>query len=312
MKRIPGIYCYHIFKKDVKFSIGEKEKLLTGSSSEYDVFHNHSILKINNDFLEVIDQKYAWNGKGVGAFLIILILSMQFLFFIFIIFLNASYELLPICGFVFILLIVNLMWFGWYIKSKEYTKDICSPILFNRNTQYVYFYINKNEYLAMPWKDVVWVMSFTDGAGGAPIYEIQAHIVEDGLVKQTFLVGFPVINKAKNYGLWNFICHYMQHGPEQLYPKYNIVDKKSKELIYCHRLVGAKESYKETWQAMRVIYRDNLLFRIVAFPLDCFSFVGRRIILNLKSVPVWPEQVRRENDYDRERSEQIDYRNNQI
>ena len=78
--------------------------------------------------------------------------------------------------------------FGFLRPLFKYDKGkpICRPIIFNRNTQKVYFYINEQEYVEKHWLDVTYALGTSQGLGGMPIYELRAHIIEDGILKDTF------------------------------------------------------------------------------------------------------------------------------
>ncbi|WP_320159627.1 DUF6708 domain-containing protein, partial [Acinetobacter bereziniae] len=133
------------------------------------------------------------------------------------------------------------------IYLYDYKKPICKPILFNRKTGKVFFYLTDAEYIERDWKDVVYVMGSSFGLSGIPLRELRAHIVDDGILKHTFVIGFPMIGIFRTQGLWSFICHFMHKGPEELYPKphpmYGTIDPFT-QLTFCQQVIGAKESYR--------------------------------------------------------------------
>jgi len=100
----------------------------------------------------------------------------------------------------------------------------------------------------------------------------------------------------------------MHKGPEELYPKpnpmYGTIDPFT-QLTFCQQVVGAKESYRDTWKSFRIIYHYNWVPALFAFPFDVCNFIARRILLNIKSVPKWHEDVVQKNKMDKERPEEI-------
>ncbi|WP_257220814.1 MULTISPECIES: hypothetical protein [unclassified Acinetobacter] len=156
-------------------------------------------------------------------------------------------------------------------------------------------------------------MGSSFGLSGIPLRELRAHIVEDGILKHTFVIGFPMIGIFRTQGLWTFICHFMMKGPEELYPKphpmYGTIDPFT-QLTYCQKVVGAKESWRDTWKSFRIIYHYNWVPALFAYPFDVCNFVARRILLHIKPLPVWHEDVVRKNKMDLERPEEISAKDN--
>ncbi|WP_367881211.1 DUF6708 domain-containing protein, partial [Acinetobacter bereziniae] len=178
-------------------------------------------------------------------------------------------------------MIFVILFFCFYpIFKYDKGKPICRPIIFNRNTQKVYFYINEHEYLERHWLDITYALGTSQGLGGMPIYELRAHIIEEGILKNTFLIGFPKIGNGASLGLWSFICHYMQHGMDELkphpHPMYGTIDP-LKQLTFCQRMLGSKESIQDTWRSFRCVYFNNPLPSYFAFPFDLCNLIARRI-----------------------------------
>jgi hypothetical protein len=257
---------------------------------------------MNHDYIELIDQYYARLGKSFS------------IFFIFSPIIFLLFSILYIDVFYISFLILVILFFCFYpIYKYDKGKPICRPIIFNRNTQKVYFYINEQEYLEKHWLDVTYALGTSQGLGGMPIYELRAHIIEDGILKDTFLIGFPKIGNGASLGLWSFICHYMQHGMEELkphpHPMYGTIDP-LKQLTFCQRMVGSKESIQDTWRSFRCVYFNNPLPSYFAFPFDLCNLIARRIFLRIKPLPVWHSDVVKANEMDKIREEEITYRDN--
>ena len=195
----------------------------------------------------------------------------------------------------------------------DHKQPICKPILFNRKTGKVFFYVNDQEYIERNWTDVVYIMGSSFGLSGIPLRELRAHIVENGILKHTFVIGFPMVGILRTQGLWTFICHFMMIGPEELYPKphpmYGTIDPFT-QLTYCQNVQDAKESWKETWQSFRIIYHYNWVPALFSFPFDVCNFIARRILLHIKPIPVWHEDVIKKNKMDQERPEEMSAKDN--
>jgi len=294
-------FGYDEFKKNIPIDIADIENVLT-LQDQHDLNHNWSFLRMNHDYIELIDQYYARLGKSFS------------IFFIFSPIIFLLFSILYIDVFYISFLILVIIFFCFYpIFKYDKGKPICRPIIFNRNTQKVYFYINEHEYLEKHWLDVTYALGTSQGLGGMPIYELRAHIIEYGILKDTFLIGFPKIGNGASLGLWSFICHYMQHGMEELkphpHPMYGTMDP-LKQLTFCQRMVGSKESIQDTWRSFRCVYFNNPLPSYFAFPFDLCNLIARRIFLTIKPLPVWHSDVVKANEMDKIREEEITYRDN--
>jgi hypothetical protein len=294
-------FGYDKFKKNIPIDIADIENVLT-LQDRHDLNHNWSFLRMNHDYIELIDQYYARLGKSFS------------IFFIFSPIIFLLFSILYIDVFYISFLILVILFFCFYpIYKYDKGKPICRPIIFNRNTQKVYFYINEQEYLEKHWLDVTYALGTSQGLGGMPIYELRAHIIEDGILKDTFLIGFPKIGNGASLGLWSFICHYMQYGMEELkphpHPMYGTIDP-LKQLTFCQRMLGSKESIQDTWRSFRCVYFNNPLPSYFAFPFDLCNLIARRIFLRIKPLPVWHSDVVKANEMDKIREEEITYRDN--
>ncbi|WP_254633714.1 DUF6708 domain-containing protein [Acinetobacter bereziniae] len=294
-------FGYDEFKKNIPIDVANIENVLT-LQDRHDLNHNWSFLRMNHDYIELIDQYYARLGKIFS------------IFFIFSPIIFLLFSILYIDVFYISFLIFVILFFCFYpIFKYDKGKPICRPIIFNRNTQKVYFYINEHEYLERHWLDITYALGTSQGLGGMPIYELRAHIIEEGILKNTFLIGFPKIGNGASLGLWSFICHYMQHGMDELkphpHPMYGTIDP-LKQLTFCQRMLGSKESIQDTWRSFRCVYFNNPLPSYFAFPFDLCNLIARRIFLTIKPLPVWHSDVVKANQMDKIREEEITYRDN--
>lgn len=310
-------FGYDEFKKNIPIDVANIENVLT-LQDRHDLNHNWSFLRMNHDYIELIDQYYARLGKGFSVFFVMLLPFLVVLFFLIFILLNPFQEegvflYWTVVGANFSLLVIIIFFCFYPIFKYDKGKPICRPIIFNRNTQKVYFYINEQEYLEKHWLDVTYALGTSQGLGGMPIYELRAHIIEDGILKDTFLIGFPKIGNSASLGLWSFICHYMQHGMDELkphpHPMYGTIDP-LKQLTFCQRMLGSKESIQDTWRSFRCVYFNNPLPSYFAFPFDLCNLIARRIFLTIKPLPVWHSDVAKANEMDKIREEEITYRDN--
>ena len=310
-------YGYDNFKKNIPIELEDIEVPLT-LEDKHELNHNWSFLRMNADFIELIDQYYARLGKGFSVFFMLLpgiILVVGFIGYLFFIPQIDSNGQIDWFFVVAIFFILSLTLFGSIYPVYKYDKGkpICRPIIFNRNTQKVYFYINEQEYLEKHWLDVTYALGTTQGLGGMPIYELRAYIIEDGILKDTFLIGFPKIGNGASLGLWSFICHYMQHGMDDLKPKphpmYGTIDP-LKQLTFCQRLEGSKEIIKDTWTSFRCVYFNSPLPSYFSFPFDVCCLIARRIQLRFKSLPEWHIDVVNANEMNKIRPEEISFKDN--
>ncbi len=311
------VFGYDVFKENIPFSKLDEGDVLLNPHDEFKCNHNWSFLSMNDDYIELIDQSYARLGKGVSILIMlfpVFLISLHFIYFIF----NIGGDKNLGISFL-IMFIIFLIWLLPLISTlipyfkHDHKKPICKPILFNRKTGKVFFYLNDAEYIERDWKDVVYVMGTSFGLSGIPLRELRAHIVEDGILKHTFVIGFPMIGIFRTQGLWSFICHFMHKGPEELYPKpnpmYGTIDPFT-QLTFCQQIIGAKESYRDTWKSFRIIYHDNWVPALFSYPFDVCNFIARRILLNIKSLPVWHKEVISKNKMEQQRPEEISFKDN--
>jgi len=310
-------FGYDEFKKNIPINAHDIELPLT-LEDQHELNHNWSFLSMNADYIELIDQYYARLGKGFSLFfmispgLLVLVILLAFTSFYSSDSVNNGVDWLFVIS---IGLVLCLAVFGCLHPIFKYDKGkpICRPIIFNRNTQKVYFYINEQEYVEKHWLDVTYALGTSQGLGGMPIYELRAHIIEDGIVKDTFLIGFPKIGNGASLGLWSFICHYMQQGMDELkphpHPMYGTIDP-LKQLTFCQSLRSSKESIKDTWRSFRCVYFNNPLPSYFSFPFDICCLIARRIQLRFKSLPKWHADVVKANEMNKVRPEEITYKDN--
>ena len=311
------VFGYDVFKENIAFSKLDEGDVLLNPHDEYKRNHNWSFLRMNDDFIELIDQSYARLGKGLsGMFFFIPVFLVYFIGVVVFWRIYGKFDLNSISFFVMSLMLVVAFPSFFLLKPiylYDYKKPICKPILFNRKTGKVFFYLTDAEYIERDWKDVVYVMGSSFGLSGIPLRELRAHIVDDGILKHTFVIGFPMIGIFRTQGLWSFICHFMHKGPEELYPKpnpmYGTIDPFT-QLTFCQQVIGAKESYRDTWKSFRIIYHDNWVPALFSFPFDLGNFIARRILLNIKPLPIWHKEVVLKNKMEQQRPEEISFKDN--
>ncbi|MCU4537222.1 hypothetical protein KTI96_08590 [Acinetobacter bereziniae] len=311
------VFGYDVFKENIPFSKLDEGDVLLNPHDEFKRNHNWSFLRMNEDYIELIDQSYARLGKGLGGmFFFIPVFLVYFIGVVVFWRIYGKFDLNSISFFVMSLMLVVAFPSFFLLKPiylYDYKKPICKPILFNRKTGKVFFYLTDAEYIERDWKDVVYVMGSSFGLSGIPLRELRAHIVDDGILKHTFVIGFPMIGIFRTQGLWSFICHFMHKGPEELYPKpnpmYGTIDPFT-QLTFCQQVIGAKESYRDTWKSFRIIYHDNWVPALFSYPFDVCNFIARRILLNIKPLPIWHKEVVLKNKMEQQRPEEISFKDN--
>ncbi|KAF1019193.1 MAG: hypothetical protein GAK29_03988 [Acinetobacter bereziniae] len=77
-------FGYDEFKKNIPVDVADIENFLT-LQDRHGLNHNWSFLRMNHDYIELIDQYYARLGKGGSVFFVLLIpflIGLSFLIFI--------------------------------------------------------------------------------------------------------------------------------------------------------------------------------------------------------------------------------------
>lgn len=316
MKIKKHVFGYDVFEQDVPFSQLEEGDVLLTTENDAKRNHNWSFIRMNDDYIELIDQSYARLGKSISPLILsspIILLALYLgISPFFDDYINFFEKILFVFIALFMLVLPLYAFLNPYFKY-DHKQPVCKPILFNRKTGKVFFYLNDQEYIERNWTDVVYIMGSSFGLSGIPLRELRAHIVENGILKHTFVIGFPMVGIFRTQGLWTFICHFMMKGPEELYPHprpmYGTIDPFT-QLTYCQNVQGAKESWKETWKSFRIIYHYNWVPALFSYPFDVCNFIARRILLLIKPLPVWHEDVVQKNKMDQERPEEISVKDN--
>ena len=72
------VFGYDVFKENIPFSKLDEGDVLLNPHDEFKRNHNWSFLRMNDDYIELIDQSYARLGKGLS----LLVFISPLLFFI--------------------------------------------------------------------------------------------------------------------------------------------------------------------------------------------------------------------------------------
>ena len=135
VKQKINYFGYDEFKRNIPIKLEDIELPLS-LEDQHELNHNWSFLRMNHDFIELIDQYYARLGKGLSVF----IFCLPFILSLFLFFLIDFY-------FILTLILVVLFYSLYPVYMFDRGKPKCRPIVFNRHTQKVYFYINEQEYV---------------------------------------------------------------------------------------------------------------------------------------------------------------------
>ena len=80
------VFGYDVFKENIPFSKLDKGDVLLNPHDEFKRNHNWSFLRMNDDYIELIDQSYTRLGKGVSILIMlfpVFLISLHFIYFIF-------------------------------------------------------------------------------------------------------------------------------------------------------------------------------------------------------------------------------------
>ena len=79
-------FGYDVFKENIPFSKLDEGDVLLNPHAEFKRNHNWSFLRMNDDYIELIDQSYARLGKGVSILIMlfpVFLISLHFIYFLF-------------------------------------------------------------------------------------------------------------------------------------------------------------------------------------------------------------------------------------
>lgn len=257
-----------------------------------------SVIKLNSNYIELVDRWYPI--RGFWAWLSVIIGSLSLVgagALIYAVFPPVGDPMVSETGVVIFLsfLAIGLLifaWLGpWYAFKVECLGYTHYPIRLNRKTRQVHFFRQNGTVLTVPWDSLFLTLGESKSPVAGITYDLRAHVLdEDGdTVLESFSLGYPSItgNAESVDKFWAFLQPYMEaeDGVEQTWR--HLKEKTG----YLLPLGGRKEGWR--WSIVQNYAWSGHWpwLQFLASPVFGLNALGRIIAMWTSKVPQWPEEV---------------------
>lgn len=285
----------------------KKYKLFTlvNFDSNQNLNHNFSFVKMNSNFIELINKDYIWKGKLL-IFLLTLGFGSLFLFlFLFkLVFIDYGefdiviyFGAFIVCGGFFYIFLT--MFFPFF--KYDFLKNIYTPIVVNRKNNKLFYLGGDNKLIELNLDEIYFDVFKTQGIAGLPIYELHGYKIENDIIVEDIQIGAPSFFKDNIEGLLGFIKTYVEQGPQPLYFLHGVNEPEIdglKKLTYCYDIYDKRESFKQSWETVYVNHFQTPLLSIFFAIPELIRFIGRRLTLIFSEKSVWSEELKQRNTID--------------
>lgn len=162
-----------------------------------------------------------------------------------------------------------------------------SPVRFNKKRRMVYFFKEKSgKVVKASWDDSSLYFHIGRGSQNKNLRDIRCHLLDsNGYVTDTFTVGHSTDDELRVREQWEFICRYMESGPE------HVVDHPLDGVI----TLSVKPSWKNCYMWVCFVMGNSLFtFRHVLFPIYGLLTLSRWLTFKTCKDPVWPKEIQAE------------------
>lgn len=248
-----------------------------------------NVVRLNSTYLELVDKGYFLRGGGTlfagimfGITFVASILwsLLQFLFF------DQGREwnwggMIT----VWILILLPLSWFSYKFLISEFFSWTYYPIRFNRKNQMVYSFQDRDQVLAVPWKNLVFVEGNNTNARGTR--SLFGCVVGDDGITISHIIPLPAREwDTRLLGVfWEFIRCYMEEE--------ECLADLAEAVAYCIPVEKQKEGwlFGLLYMARTTAGKLSLVVNIPAYPILLAISITRWIVMQTSKIPVWPEEV---------------------
>ncbi|HDJ1438506.1 TPA: hypothetical protein PPN70_000913 [Serratia rubidaea] len=250
-----------------------------------------SVVRLNSTYLELVDRYYEWRGTKtlvaggifgiafIGCFLIPLFQMVC----------SERIELRGIIAMTvaWVIMVLPASWISYKILICEFFFSTYYPIRFNRKNGMVYVYQAGGKVLAVPWREIRFVL-YGEKSIRVKTWSILGCITAEDGETVTGIIPLPVDLHWGPKSLdmyWEFIRCYMEEGDEYLPDLADTVP-------WCPPL----EQQKEGWlfgllYLCRQTGRLGLLLNLLQFPFLFAIAFSRWLVMLTCKIPQWPADI---------------------
>ena len=104
------VFGYDVFKENIPFSKLDEGDVLLNPHDEFKRNHNWSFLRMNDDYIELIDQSYARLGKGLSLLVFLSPLVLFIIGYLAYMFINPFYNEALLLYLFIVFIYLFLLW----------------------------------------------------------------------------------------------------------------------------------------------------------------------------------------------------------
>jgi len=249
-----------------------------------------SVVRLNSTYLELVDRLYYWRGMATlyGGVAFFWMFILCFLWILIQVLLKGGVDLVGWTALIVSWGIIALpvSWVSYKALISEILGLTYYPIRFNRVNKMVYMYQAGEQVLAVPWRDITFVLG--SNGGWSESWSIFGCITDESGEKVTAIIPLPArLNwSQESLGIfWEFIRCYMEEGDESL-----------PDLADATTWCVPVEKQKESWLfGLLYLYKQyvwlGLIINLPLLPVILLISIVRWVIMQTSRIPVWPEEV---------------------
>lgn len=248
-----------------------------------------SVIKVNSNYMELVDKYFAWKGFVSGALLAFIgLFGGGWLAMLISYIIGGDMAAMEPVDFLLaflamgVICIAGVAVFTWLLLKESFAYTHY-PVRLNRKTRMVHVFRVDGTVLSVPWDDVFFCL----GSLRQGNWEIQGHVLDADrkTVKETFCA-FPQIsgNKFERDLLkmhWEFIRRYMEEGPQDAFQRTTI----------CLPIADQRERVAFGFHRMHVEGTGNVITQLMAACMAIFILPGRWFSMQTSKIPKWPAEV---------------------
>lgn len=274
-------------------TVEEKQAALDcGDTDEVPAYEWGSVLSLNSTYADFVDRRFRLRGMvyTVAAFACTLLVTWFATLLIWDTAHGVAQGSISVGSLIFralagVLPIVLMALFMWHVGLRyELFRYTHYPIRFNRKNKTIYVFRAPEEggVLEVGWDSAFFHIGI--GSSHSFVRDLRAHVLEDGIVTETFTVGHyfddTQIDRVKS--LWEFIRRYMEEGPEAVGPdpldRY-VSTSTNQTLRNCYiHVVSSLGSFAYS-------------IRYAIFPVYLLLTLSRWAVFKTCKRPEWPDHI---------------------
>ncbi|WP_336222117.1 DUF6708 domain-containing protein [Citrobacter amalonaticus] len=248
-----------------------------------------NVIRLNSTYLELVDKGYYLRGGGTLfagiVFSMMFVIGILWPLFQFLFLGGGKHAAWGVLITAWVLIFLPISWISYKFLISEVFSWTHYPIRFNRKNQMVYFFQDRDQVLAVPWKNLIFVAGNNSNNRGT--WSIFCGVVADDGEKISHIFPLPAREwDTRLLGVfWEFIRCYMEEE--------ECLADLAEAVAYCIPVEKQKEGwlFGLLYMARTSVGKLSLVVNIPAYPILLAISIPRWIVMQTSKIPVWPEEV---------------------